>query len=129
MAVSFNKGGISTPDSEIASNWSNFSSSSSENNFITLDVVDPESVSLRNSQMFSNNGEEGFEDDDGVEIATEVVEENDLTERSTPSPMVPTDGASLKHESDETVVRNHTLIDTILFATFPETISFSNFSG
>ena len=68
--VSLNKvGGLSTPDSEIASQWSNLSDESDENAvpFETLD------------EDFVNKGNEV---DEAVEVATEVVEDN----RSTPSP-------------------------------------------
>lgn len=109
LAVSFNKcgpglggsgsgvAGISTPDSEIASNWSNFSSeSSSENNFVTLDVIDSHSQHS-SSAPNNNNEDDAADDDDEVEIATEVNEEHDFTNEereTTPSP-------SLYHNNNE----------------------------
>jgi len=94
LAVSFNVGGgISTPDSEIASNWSNISTESSDN-FEQLDVTDPDASSGRVAIFRTNDGPED-DLDEVVEVATEVVEERDpiVDERSTPSPLFPQVGA------------------------------------
>ena len=107
LAVSFTNvgGGISTPDSEIASNWSNFSSDSSDN-FVTLDVGDPDASSEGRVSIFHTNGGGDDDLDDGVEVATEVVEEQDLLadERSTPSPSFSHDNAYLRPEHDAMVL-------------------------
>lgn len=107
LAVSFTNvgGGISTPDSEIASNWSNFSSDSSDN-FVQLDVGDPDASSGRVSINHANGAGAGDDDlEDGVEVATEVVEGEDLLqeERSTPSPSFSHDNAFIRAENENTV--------------------------
>jgi len=87
LTVSFNKagGGIATPDSEIVSNWSNISSDSSDN-FIQLDVGEPEGGSL---SITSPNVDRRLEIDSEIEVAVDAVEVEENIfgeERSTPSP-------------------------------------------
>ncbi|CAG7723422.1 unnamed protein product [Allacma fusca] len=92
LAVTFNKvGGISTPDSEVASQWSNISSDSSENNFVPIESLDDE---FCRSPLPSDVGV-----DAAVEVATEVVEDN----RSTPSPSFSFGNQMLRAENDNLV--------------------------
>jgi len=57
LVVSFNKGGQSTPDSEVTSMWS---TGSSENNYVLLESPESEALPV----------------DENVEVAEEVVEDN-----------------------------------------------------
>lgn len=103
LTVSFNKvGGISTPDSEIVSNWSNISSDSSDN-FVQLDVGEPDSGAVAVTNSLKDCMELGS--DSEIEVAVEVEENSFVEERFTPSPAAfCPDVSALKPEND-TVVR------------------------
>lgn len=95
LAVSFNKG-LSTPDSEVASTWSNLSDESSDNNFIHLDPSE-----CGDGEMGVSPIPDIDKDDIEVEVATEVVEDDE----SLASPQMPNEKVMVTIENDVMVIK------------------------